>query len=312
MITIERMGRPFNVTEQVAAAIEKADLVKEKQRLEEQNEQLREELEMATMATSEAHDGGAEWSFDSSDGTPVSLAGHTYRLDSDRFDSLYDSGLIGCLQTENGQYWADSVTLDSLHDSGLVVLDESGIYMDAKCAGRGWMPGGAGGKCKRVPKGTAKKVASETAGINRLAAGGNKNEARSARIAKLQRKLSTYKKNAEEGSMAERLKAGKTPKYRALDQRAGELAQLSNRGPRSIGGEKPVASPRKRQIQEKEASLQKKASQAARLAMKERLSKGKTTRYRKLETAASRVPLNSSLDRGTQKAIARNERKNKK
>lgn len=189
MITIERMGRPFNVTEQVAAAIEKADLVKEKQQLEEQNEQLREELEMATMATSEAHDGGAEWSFDSSDGTPVSLAGHTYRIDSDRFDSLYDSGLIGCLQTENGQYWADSVTLDSLHDSGLVVLDESGIYMDAKCAGRGWMPGGAGGKCKPVAKGTAKKDASETAGINRLAAGGTKNADRSARMAELMSKL---------------------------------------------------------------------------------------------------------------------------
>jgi len=189
MITIERMGRPFNVTEQVAAAIEKADLVKEKQQLEEQNEQLREELEMAAMATSDAHDGGAEWSFDSSDGTPVSLAGHTYRLDSDRFDSLYDSGLIGCLQTENGQYWADSVTLDSLHDSGLVVLDESGVYMDAKCTGRGWMPGGPGGKCKRAPKGTAKKVASETAGINRLAKGGTKNKARSARLAELRGKL---------------------------------------------------------------------------------------------------------------------------
>lgn len=189
MITIERMGRPFNVTEQVAAAIEKADLVKEKNELEEQNEQLREELEMATMAISEAHDGGADWSFDSSDGTPVSLAGHTFRLDSDRFDSLYDSGLIGCLQTENGQYWADSVTLDALYDSGLVVLDESGIYMDAKCAGRGWMPGGPGGKCKRVPKGTAKKVAGETAGINRLAAGGKKNEARSARMAELRSKL---------------------------------------------------------------------------------------------------------------------------
>lgn len=189
MITIERMGRPFNVTEQVAAAIEKADLVKEKNELEEQNDQLRGELEMATMATSEAHDGGAEWSFDSSDGTPVSLAGHTFRLDSDRFDSLYDSGLIGCLQTEDGQYWADSVTLDALYDSGLVVLDESGVYMDAKCAGRDWMPGGAGGKCKRTPEGTAKKVAGETAGINRLAAGGKKNKARSARMDELRSKL---------------------------------------------------------------------------------------------------------------------------
>jgi len=232
MITIERMGRPFNVTEQVAAAIEKADLVKDKQELEEQNEQLREELEMAAMAPSEAHDGGAEWSFDSSDGTPVSLAGHTFRLDSDRFDSLYDAGLIGCLQTEKGQYWADSVTLDSLHDSGLVTLDDSGIYMDAKCAGRGWMPGGPGGKCKRVPKGAAKKVKAETAGINRLASGGKKNEARSARIAELRSKLgakAAVKAEAKRIAAADvRSRVEDNVRESQRSRGSGEIAQLGN------------------------------------------------------------------------------------
>jgi hypothetical protein len=58
------------------------------------------------------------------------------------------------------------------------------------------MPGGAGGKCKPVAKGTAKKDASETAGINRLAAGGTKTADRSARMDELRAKLGAKKSSS--------------------------------------------------------------------------------------------------------------------
>ena len=168
MKTIEVNGNPHNVDDAIAS-----DILQARQNLENKKA-TKEAIGMAEAAMEMAIQ-------------PVEVMGNSPMwLDSaDIAKGLHKDGLLDVLYFGEEEVFITPSFAQGLHNDGLLIE----VHADAKCSGRGWMPGGPNGKCKRVPKGTAKKVKAETAGINRLAAGGNKNESRSARIAELRSKL---------------------------------------------------------------------------------------------------------------------------
>jgi hypothetical protein len=127
--------------------------------------------------------------------------------------------------------------------------------------GRGWV--GVKGNCKRKPKdGGGDRLAQERAGLGRLGKGSS---TRQAKIDKLRAKLENKSSKLQKAATAERMKKGKTEKYRDLerqiDRRAGVLENRSVIAKVRAGQEKRSAARAEKLQQEMDAMWAKKAKQ---------------------------------------------------
>jgi hypothetical protein len=151
----------------------------------------------------------------------------------------------------------------------LVVARQFRVDAPQPC-GRGWV--GVKGNCKRKPKGGGgdARLAQERAGLGRLGKGSS---TRQAKIDKLRAKLENKSSKLQKAATAERMKKGKTEKYRDLerqiDRRAGVLENRSVIAKVRAGQEKRSAARAEKLQQEmdamwaKEAQKKKKKEEAA-------------------------------------------------
>lgn len=265
MKTIEVNGNPHNVDDAIASEILGA-----RQNLENKLT-AKEAIEMAEAAMEIASQ-------------PVEVMGRAplYLDSADIAEGLHKDGLLDVLYIGEEEVYVTPSFAQELHRDGLLVE----VHADAKCSGRGWMPGGPNGKCKRVPKGTSKKVASETAGINRIAKGGTKNKARSARIKELRGKFGVPGENRESNAAVGRAlaKSRQERKVKSLDRMAGKPG--SGPSPESSGGRAAIAKDEARrsrmaELREKLRAKSAGKSNSARAANKKQAAGGRTSPKRK-------------------------------
>lgn len=220
MKTIEIFGEPHNVDDAVASEILNARQAKKA------NEESKKAMTMAEEAIAISAEAANQIHILSRHETPM-------YLDSlEVAEGLHQDGLLDTLTIGGESVYITPRFAQELRQDGLLIE----VHTDAKCSGRGWMPGGPNGKCKRVPKGSAKKVKAETAGIDRIAKGGGKNKARSARIKELRAKLSAKgRANRKAGKalgkeIKETLnkKAKKSKKYKEAQGRGARINAKSN------------------------------------------------------------------------------------
>jgi hypothetical protein len=160
---------------------------------------------------------------------------------------LHADGLIELIELNNREFLVGADFANALRADGLIEHEDA--------CGKGWMPGGPGGKCKRVPKGTAKKVAAESSGIRRL---GKSNPDRVAAIDAKRKSLE--KKQASLNSRAEKGKNGSGRKFALKAENISALTENPSMVPGANAGP--------------DARFQKKLeSQAKKYGTKERIAK---------------------------------------
>jgi hypothetical protein len=119
--------------------------------------------------------------------TPIMFGSGMVDVPDSLLSGLHADGLIELVELNSQEFLVGADFANSLRADGLIEHEDA--------CGKGWMPGGANGKCKRVPKGTAKKVATESAGIRRLGKG-SLNAENKARLETLRKRQAAKQKLA--------------------------------------------------------------------------------------------------------------------
>jgi hypothetical protein len=133
------------------------------------------------------------------------------------------------MDSETGQLYA----FDLEDGQPPIMLDSASwkavrAYADAKATGpcgKGWE--GTKPNCKRVAKGAAKKTAAEVGGIKKLGVSSTLSSDRAKRINELRSNLEKKSTKMSDKAFDVRMKKGKTPEYRALENKSAEISSLT-------------------------------------------------------------------------------------
>lgn len=138
--------------------------------------------------------------------------------------ALHADGIIEFVELAGQEFLVGTDFADDLRVDGLIEHEDA--------CGRGWVPGGPNGKCKRAPKGLAKRTANETAGIKRLGQA-RLNEKTANRLAELrQKRANAAKRSAGAKKAAATRKANKELKLRELLKAADQQAADTPKSPK--------------------------------------------------------------------------------